>query len=218
MKNCPLVIPSQVLVEDVTLTRSYITVLMKLFSLRQIKQSWVSGSDWLLQSVLRICNSQCCGSVSVKIRIRSVPDIFAGSESGVCTTSCGSNPDKMYLIIKENLFQIFSVKTPSSEKILRCLHQFCSTVPFDTVAIPFQIQTSYFLRTVPVKKFRIFTIVKLKFLSRRFLLKLDGNRFISTWNSLICSPTLMAFKTNASNPYWETFLYPELRTGAGTGI
>ncbi len=38
-------------------------------------------------------------------------------------------------------------------------------------------------------------ILKIKFLSIVFLLKLDGNRLILTWNSLICSLTLIHVKT-----------------------
>jgi hypothetical protein len=54
-------------------------------------------------------------------------------------------------------------------------------------------------------------ILKIKFLSPIFLLKLDGNRLILTWCSFICSPTLIPFKTNVSNPYLRPIL-----PGAGT--
>ncbi len=78
---------------------------------------------------------------------------------------------------------------------------------FDTVPTPIQIQTSYFLHTVPARgsfssgparflalvlvpvpapvPYIILRILKIKFLSIIFLLKLDGNLSILTWNSLI---------------------------------
>ncbi len=55
------------------------------------------------------------------------------------------------------------------------------------------------------KKILKVKFLSVKFLSVKFLLKLDGNRLILIWNCVICSPTLIPFKTNVSNPYLRPF-------------
>ncbi len=60
---------------------------------------------------------------------------------------------------------------------------------FDTVPVP--VLTSYF----PSYGSGSLHYLLKKILSIIFLLKLDGNELILTWNSLICSPFLIPFKT-----------------------
>jgi hypothetical protein len=90
-------------------------------------------------------------------------------------------------------------------------------VHFDTVPVPVQVSTSYFHTSYdsgsgsgPLHYFK--KNFKIKFLSIIILLKLDGNRLILPLNSLICSPTLIPFKTNVLKPYLTPFI-----PGAGTG-
>jgi hypothetical protein len=80
-------------------------------------------------------------------------------------------------------------------------------MPFDKVSGPASISyvPSYGTDSGSLHNFKI--VLKIKFLSPIFLLKLDGNRLILTWCSFICSPTLIPFKTNVSNPYLRPF-YP----------
>jgi hypothetical protein len=77
-------------------------------------------------------------------------------------------------------------------------YPYCETVPFwpgsgsDFIFSFIQLR---FLNPHTLKKFLN------KFLSIIFLFELDKSSLIFSWNSSICSPTLILFKNNVSNPY-----------------
>jgi hypothetical protein len=73
----------------------------------------------------------------------------------------------------------------------------------------FRFQLRIFLRTVsapiPVPYIILRVILRLKYLSLRFLLKLYGKRLIFNFNCLFGSPSLVPFKSNLSKSYLRPF-------------